>query len=104
MRRIVAVTVLSALAALAGLANAQGIAEERERAYAEVLSAQKALEDARRRREQGVEPHPGERLGTVGGRSRLAEAYFERQKALEDEVRAAEQRLAEAYRRWNDLK
>jgi len=101
MRGIAAVF---ALCAAATVALAQARSEELERAYAEVVAAQKALDEARRKREEGVEPLPGERIGTVSGKSRLTEAYLERQKALEEEVRAAERRLAEAYRRWNDLK
>ncbi|MDW8468971.1 MAG: hypothetical protein RML56_08420 [Burkholderiales bacterium] len=101
-----AIVALGALVAWASaaLAPAQSLREERERAWSEALAAQKALEEARRRRDEGVEPQPGERLGTVGGRSRLTDAYFARQRALEDEVRAAEARLARAYERWNALK
>jgi hypothetical protein len=98
------IAVFVALLAAASVALAQRATDELERAYAEVVAAQKALDEARRKREEGLEPRPGERIGTVSGKSRLTEAYFERQKALEEEVRAAEQRLAEAYRRWNDLK
>ena len=39
----------------------------------------------RSRRERGIEPLPGERLGIAGGGSRLAPAYFERQARLEDD-------------------
>jgi hypothetical protein len=96
--------VCAALALAAGIACAQTRSEELERAHAEVIAAQKALEEARRKREAGVEALPGERLGIKGGGSRFGDAYFERQKRLEDEVRAAEERLARAYQRWNELK
>jgi hypothetical protein len=40
----------------------------------------------------------------VGGGSRLAPSYFERQQALDREVGAAQQRLEQAYARRNELR
>jgi hypothetical protein len=51
-----------------------------------------------------VEPLAGERLGNVGGHSRLTPDYFERQRALAAEVDAARARLDEAYRMRNRLR
>src|ERR1035437_4715518 len=67
-----------------------------DRADAEVTAAINALKEAKQRREAGVDPLPGERLGKIGGGSTLAAPYFERQQALANEVRAAQQRLEQA--------
>jgi len=63
----------------------------------EVLAAQKALDDAKRQRDEGQEPKPGERLGIAKGGSRLSEAYEERLRALDQAVTDAEARLQRAY-------
>jgi len=86
--------------ALAGAAGGTDL----DRAYEELLSAQVALQWAEAAREAGVEPQPGERIGTVGGRSRLTDEYWERQKRLEEEVHLARKRLDEAIARWNSLR
>jgi hypothetical protein len=86
--------------------------EQRERkreqalddAQAEVNAAMDALKEAQRRREAGVEPLPGERLGDAGGGSRLAPSYFERLRTLDGEVGAAQQRVDQAYARRNDVR
>jgi hypothetical protein len=77
-----------------------------EDAYAEIIAADEALREAEAKREQGVEPLPGERLGLAGkpGSSRFSDEYFARQKFLDDEVERARARLDEAYRRWNDVR
>ena len=59
-------------------------------ANAEVIRAEMLLEDARKRLEAGVEPLPGERIGTAGGGSRLSDDYHARQKRLAEEVAVAE--------------
>jgi hypothetical protein len=46
----------------------------------------------------GKEPLPGERVATADGGSRLSEAYFDRVKGLEDELRLAKERLDRAFR------
>jgi len=73
-------------------------------ADADIKAAEQALKDAEERQQAGVEPLPGDRLGTVGGRSRLTPDYFERQRALAAEVDAARARLDEAYRQRNQLR
>jgi len=77
-------------------------------AYAEIIAADDALRAAEAKRDAGIEPLPGERLGNVvqGGAqaSRLSPEYFERQKALEDDVERARARLDEAYRHWNEVR
>jgi hypothetical protein len=88
--------------------ESQQRARERDRAldkaHAEVLAAFEALKEAQRRREAAAEPLPGERMGRVGGGSRLAPSYFKRLQALDREVGAAQQRLEQAYGRRNELR
>ena len=60
--------------------------------------ARKQLQQAEAARDAGKEPLPTERVGIAGGGSRLNEAYFARQKALEDAVIAARKRAAEIGR------
>ncbi len=83
-------------------------AEQRARALeaadAEIKAADQALRDAQERQQRAVEPLPGERLGNVGGRTRLGPAYFERQRTTAAEVDAARARLDEAYRLRNELR
>src|SRR5438445_3994388 len=83
-------------------------AEQRARALnaadAEIKAAEQALRDAEERQQAGVEPLPGERLGNVGGRTRLGPAYFERQRTMAAEVDTARARLDEAYRLRNELR
>jgi hypothetical protein len=74
-------------------------------ANAEVIAAQKALDDAKARLAQGGEPQPGERSGNAGGKSsRLNDDYFARQQQLEAEVKEANQRLELAYQRRSQAK
>ena len=75
-----------------------------DNAHAEVIAAIKALKEAQQRREAGVEPLAGERLGNSRGGSRLAPSYFRRQQALDREVDAAQQRLEQAYARRNEMR
>jgi hypothetical protein len=60
--------------------------------------ARLALKKAEVALEEGKTPLPGERIGTAGGGSRLTEAYFARQKSLEDAVAAARRRVEDATR------
>jgi hypothetical protein len=76
----------------------------RDKAHAEVIAALNALKEAQRRREAGVEPLPGERVGNADGGSRLRRSYFQRQQTLDREVSAAQQRLEQAYARRNDVR
>lgn len=90
--------------ALATAAAAQPGGSELDRAYDELVAAHIALQKAQSARELGVEPQPGERLGTAGGGSRLSDEYWERQKRLEDDVERARRRLDEAIVRWNAVR
>jgi hypothetical protein len=65
-------------------------------AYRELEAARKQLQEAEAALEAGREPLPGERLGIVGGKSRLTDEYWERQKKLEAAVEAARKRLETA--------
>ena len=56
-------------------------------------AAEKALADAEAARAGGKEPREGERIGTASGASRLNDAYWERQKALESAVEKARRDL-----------
>lgn len=90
--------------ALAAAAVAQPGGSELDRAYDDMLSAHTELQKAQSARELGVEPLPGERIGTAGGGSRLSEEYWQRQKRLEDDVERARKRLDEAIVRWNAVR
>ena len=63
-----------------------------QRARDEVSAAQTELMQAQADRDAGQEPLPGERQS-----QRLTEAYFERQRALEEAVKNAQKRLENAY-------
>lgn len=65
-------------------------------ATSDVIRTEMLLEDARKRQEAGVEPLPGERTGNNASGSRLNEAYEARQKALANDVAAAEAALRQA--------
>lgn len=90
--------------ALGAAAAAQPGSSELDRAYDEMLAAQTALQQAEAALQLGVEPQPGERLGTVGGGSRLSDEYWERQKRLEEDVERGRKRLDEAIARWNAVR
>lgn len=62
----------------------------------EVEAATKQLQQAEAALEAGKEPLPGERLGIVGGGTRLTDEYWARQKRLEAAVEAARKRLDQA--------
>ena len=78
--------------------------QDLDAADAAIKAADQSLKEALERQQAGVEPQPGERLGNVGGRSRLTPGYFERQRALAAEVEAARARLDEAYRMRNQFR
>jgi hypothetical protein len=69
---------------------------KKERAQEKVSDAEKALRDAEAALAAGKEPRPGERLGTAGGGSRLTDAYWERQRGLEEAVKGARENLERA--------
>jgi hypothetical protein len=84
--------------------------QKREASGDKIQAAEKALKDAQAAQAAGKEPLEGERLGTVGGgtnrkggpggggvvagdSSRLTDAYWERQKKLEQAVSDAQKNL-----------
>ena len=85
-------------------AAAQDRRSELDKAYEEARTAYQALKDAEARRDQGIEPQPGERQGTASGGTRPTEQYAGRQQLLEQEVEMARRRYDAALKRWNDLK
>jgi hypothetical protein len=66
---------------------------KREEAANKVPAAEKALRDAEAAREAGREPLGTERQGTVSGNQRFTDAYWERQKKLENAVELARRNL-----------
>jgi hypothetical protein len=64
--------------------------------YRERNLAQADLDTAHQAKADGEEPMPGERAGTVSGRSRLNEAYWLRQDALARNLDRAQLRLERA--------
>lgn len=81
-------------------ARAEALARQRAATEAAAADARRALTEARKQLEQaqaaqsaGREPLPGERIGIVGGGTRLTEAYETRQKALHEAVVAARKRV-----------
>lgn len=106
MKLPILLAVLLALLLAPIAASAQAVpnrSAELEKAYQEARAASVALEEAEKRREQGVESQPGERIAGAGG-SRPTENYWARQGILEQEVALARKRYDAAIRRWNDLK
>ena len=100
MKRLVFVFLLLAATAL----SAQERMSDLDQAYEDARVECTALKDLEARREEGREPLPGERLGTVSGKSRLTEKYFARQAMLEQDLESARERCEQAKKRWNDLK
>jgi hypothetical protein len=88
--------------------RAPDLAERRAAALddadARIKAAAQALNEAEERRQNGIEPLPGERLGNAGGNSRLAPRYFSRQRDNAADVDAARANLDEAYRLRNDAR
>lgn len=79
-------------------------AAQREKAYAEVEAAERAVTEAKQRLESGRDPREGERIGTAKGGSRAGPAYEERLARLEQAVAEAEQRLAKARESLNAVR
>lgn len=75
-----------------------------EDADADVIRAEMLLDDAKKRRERGVEPLPGERTGNANGSSRLNDAYKARQKSLAQAVQAAEDALRKSIAQRDALR
>ena len=68
-----------------------------EIADAQVVRAEEELRAAQAALEAGRDAREGERVGMIGGNSRLSENYFERIRSLEAAVAAAEKKLQDAY-------
>lgn len=66
---------------------------KREDAEDKVRAAEQALRDAEAARAAGKEPLASERIGTAGGASRITDAYYARQKKLDDAVEKARREL-----------
>ncbi len=75
-----------------------------DEANVEIANAQQALNQAKAALETGREPLPDERIGKVGGGTRLTDAYEARIKTLEDAVTAAQQQLDAALAGRNALR
>lgn len=73
-------------------------------AVAEIRNATMALETAKQKLKAGLAPEPGERIGIVGGHTRLSPAYWRRVRALELPVDDARERLDDAYSARNAIK
>jgi len=88
--------------------SADEIADRRgaalDEADARIKAADRALTAALERQQKGMEPLPGERVGNVGGHSRLAPGYFARQQDYAADVDAARAALDEAYRLKNAVR
>ena len=76
--------------ALQNLEKSRG---KREATGARLQAAEEALRQAEAARAAGTEPLPGERVGTAGGASRLNDAYYARQKKLDEAVQNAQRNL-----------
>ena len=86
-------------------AQAPNRSAELDKAVEETRAAYVALQEAQKRRDEGVESLPGERIGTAaGGASRPTDEYRGRQAMLEYDVEIARRRYEAAVRRWNELK
>ncbi len=81
------------------LRDARRRAELLDRATDDIVTASRALRETEERREQGIEPLEGERIGR-----RFRPEYWQRQHALEREVQAARAALGEALKRRNALR
>jgi type II secretory pathway pseudopilin PulG len=98
--------VLALLIALSSSAMAQQPSRtaELDKAVEEARVAYLALQEAEKRRNEGIESLPGERQGSAAGGSRPTDEYRGRQAQLEQDVESARRRYDYAVKRWNDLK
>lgn len=83
---------------------AQNRTAELDKAYEEARTSYNELQQAIKRRDEGVESQSGERQASAAGGSRPNENYFARQAILEQEAEFARRRYEAAMKRWNDLK
>ena len=96
--------VLALLLSIPALVSAQDRTTELDNAVEEARTAYLALQEAEKRRDEGVEPQAGERLGSAAGGTRPTDQYLARQAMLGMEVEQARKRYEAALKRWNDLK
>jgi len=82
----------------------EGSAKTLDEAWEKLKLAKRRLDEARAKLESGTEPQEGERTGTAKGGSRLNDAYWARQKANEEAVRKAEERVRQAQSDVNRLR
>ena len=81
------------------LGDAERRAAALDRATDDIIAASRALREAEERRERGVEPLEGERMGR-----RFRPEYWQRRQAEEQGVAAARARLDDALARRNALR
>jgi hypothetical protein len=101
MKRLIPVVLLCVSSAVVAQTNRSA---ELDKAVEEARAAYLALKEAESRRDQGIEPQAGERLGTAAGSTRPSEQYVARQAELERAAELARLRYEAAMKRWNDLK
>jgi hypothetical protein len=101
MKRLIPLVLLCVYSALAAQTNRGA---ELDKAVDDARAAYLALKEAEQRRDEGVEPQAGERLGTAAGSTRPSEQYVVRQSELERAVELARLRYEAAMKHWNDLK
>ena len=77
---------------------------ELDKAVEEARTSYIALQEAEKRRNEGIESLPGERQGSAAGGSRPTDEYRGRQAQLEMDVVLWRQRYEAALKRWNELK
>jgi hypothetical protein len=77
---------------------------ELDKAVEEARTSYIALQEAEKRRNEGIESLPGERQGSAAGGSRPTDEYRGRQAQLEMDVVLARRRYEAAVKRWNELK
>ncbi|MFZ5557972.1 MAG: DUF4124 domain-containing protein [Pseudomonadota bacterium] len=77
---------------------------QRRKAEEAVANARRLLADAERAVEAGRTPLPGEMVANVGGGVRPSQDYLDRQKALEDQVVVARERLEARQRELAELR
>src|SRR4051812_40403278 len=104
VKALIVVFVALMIGVVPGAATAQARAGDLDKPYEEARAAALALKEAEARRDQGVEPQPGEVQGTASGGTRPSEPYRGRQMQLEQEVDLARKRYDALLKRWNDLK
>jgi hypothetical protein len=95
------ITLPRPVAPAAGTASGAAPRSGIDAAMREVEQAERALTQARRNREAGREPREGETQGIRSGGTRTTAAYEARQKALEDDVASAEERVKRAHETRN---